>query len=313
LLESAVGAPNVHTVDAGDIAQGLFGDSLAVNVFMLGYAWQKGLLPVGIRSLEQAIELNGTAVKQNKAALLWGRRTAQDLGAVMRLLAVPAAKLQTLDELVQHRMSFLADYQDPDYAKRYGAFVARVCAAEHACVPGRTRLTEAVARSYFKLLAYKDEYEIARLYSAPDFARKLAVQFDGKYRIAFNLAPPLLARRDPQTGVPRKMSFGPWMLSVFRLLARARRLRGTLFDPFGWTRERRLERQLIREYESLISEILKGLETDRYETAVQLASLPQSIRGFGHVKAKSIVEAKAQELQLQQAWHTPRPVERVAA
>jgi indolepyruvate ferredoxin oxidoreductase len=313
LLESAVGEPNVHAVDAGGIVQGLFGDSIAVNVFMLGYAWQKGLLPIGIQSLEQAIELNGTAVKQNKAALLWGRRTAHDLGAVMRLLAVAVAKLQTLDELIQHRMSFLADYQDTDYAKGYGALVAKVRAAEHTCAAGRTRLTEAVARSYFKLLAYKDEYEIARLYSAPDFARKLAGQFDGKYRIAFNLAPPLLARRDPQTGVPRKMSFGPWMLSVFLLLARARRLRGTLFDPFGWTRERRLERQLIAEYESLILEILKGLEPYRYETAVQLASLPQTIRGFGHVKAKSIAEAKAQELQLREQWHTARPLEHAAA
>jgi indolepyruvate ferredoxin oxidoreductase len=280
---------------------------------MLGYAWQKGLLPIAIQSLEQAIELNGTAVKQNKAALLCGRRTALDPGAVTRLIAVPAAKLQTLDELVEHRMSFLTDYQDAGYAKRYAAFVARVRAAEQACASGRTQLTEAVARSYFKLLAYKDEYEIARLYSAPDFAQKLAEQFDGGYRISFNLAPPLLARRDPATGVPRKISFGPWMLWVFRLLARARRLRGTVIDPFGWTSERRRERQLIAEYESLISEILKGLAAHRYETAAQLASLPQSIRGFGHVKARSIAEAKAQELQLLQAWRTARPVEHLAA
>jgi indolepyruvate ferredoxin oxidoreductase len=313
LLESAVGQPNVHAIDAGRIAQALLGDSIAVNVFMLGYASQKGLLPVGARSLEQAIELNATAVEQNKAAFLWGRRTAHDPGAVMRLLAAPTAKLQTLDELVQHRMTFLTDYQDAGYAKRYGEFIAKVRATEHAWAPGRTRLTEAIARSYFKLLAYKDEYEIARLYGTPDFAQKLAEQFGGSYRIAFNLAPPLLARRDPESGVPRKMSFGPWMLSVFRLLARARRLRGTLLDPFGWTKERRVERQLIGEYESLVLEILKGLEPYRYEMAVQLASLPESIRGFGHVKAKSIADAKARELRLREEWRAARPLEHVAA
>jgi indolepyruvate ferredoxin oxidoreductase len=313
LLESAVGQPNVHAVDAGRVAQALFGDSMAVNVFLLGCASQKGLLPVSTRSLEHAIELNATAVEQNKAAFLWGRRTAHDPGAVMRLLAAPTAKIQTLDELVAHRMSFLTDYQDAEYAKRYGEFIAKARAAEHACAPGRTRLTEAVARSYFKLLAYKDEYEIARLYGAPDFARKLAEQFGGSYRIAFNLAPPLLARRDPESGVPRKMSFGPWMLSVFRLLARARRLRGTLLDPFGWTKERRVERQLIGEYETLVLGILKGLEPYRYETAVQLASLPESIRGFGHVKAKSIADAKARELRLREEWRAARPLEHVAA
>ncbi|MGH6827265.1 DUF6537 domain-containing protein, partial [Methyloceanibacter sp.] len=181
------------------------------------------------------------------------------------------------------------------------------------CVPRRTGLTEAVVHSYFKLLAYKDEYEIGRLYSGPEFVRKLAEQFEGNYRIAFNLAPPLLARRDRATGVPRKISFGPWVLSAFRLLARARRLRGTLFDPFGWTKERRNERQLIGQYENLIAEILEGLEPYRYETAVQLASLPQSIRGFGHVKAKSIDDAKAQERRLRETWRTARPLEQVAA
>ncbi len=313
LLEAAVGEPNIHAVDAGRIAQALFGDSIAVNVFMLGYAWQKGLLPVGAQALDQAIEINRAAVEQNKAAFLWGRRTAHDSEAVMRLLTVPTAQPLSLDDLIRHRVTLLTDYQDANYAERYCAFVAMVRAAEHACVPGRTRLTEAVIHNYFKLLAYKDEFEIARLYSAPDFARKLAEQFDGDYRIAFNLAPPLLARRDRESGVPRKMSFGPWILSTFRLLARARRLRGTLIDPFGWTKERRIERQLIEEYEKLISEILEGLEPYRYETAVQLASLPQSIRGFGHVKTKSIADARAQELRLREEWHAARPLEHAAA
>ncbi len=151
----------------------------------------------------------------------------------------------------------LTGYQNAGYGERYRLLIAAVRAAETACAPGRTKLTEAVVRSYFKLLAYKDEYEIARLYSTPDFVRKLSEQFEGNYRIGFNLAPPLLARRDRQTGVPRKMAFGPWLLLVFRLLARAKHLRGTPLDPFGWTKERRSERELIIEYEKLIAEIVE--------------------------------------------------------
>ncbi len=313
MLESAVGERNLYAVDAGAIAQALFGDTTAVNVFLLGYAWQRGFLPVGAQALEQAIELNGAAVNQNKAAFLWGRRTAHDAAAVMRLLAVSESILQTLDQLIRYHVAFLTNYQNAGYAERYRSLVAAVTAAENACAPGRTKLTEAVVRSYFKLLAYKDEYEIARLYSTPDFARKLNEQFEGSYRIGFNLAPPLLARRDRQTGVPRKMAFGPWLLLVFRLLARAKHLRGTPLDPFGWTKERRSERALIIEYEKLIAEIIEGLQPVRYEIAVQLASLPQSIRGFGHVKAKNISKAKEEELRLREAWRAARPPEQVAA
>ena len=304
-IDASAGAQRVHAVDAGTIARALFGDSIAVNMFMLGYAWQKGLVPVGAQALDEAIRLNGAAVAQNSAAFLWGRRAAHDPAAVMRLLAVAPPPAQTLDDTIAFHVEFLTDYQDAAYARRYHALVVAARAREHALMPGSTRLTEAIARNYFKLLTYKDEYEVARLYARPDFAGKLAEQFEGNYRITFNLAPPLLAPRDRATGLPRKISFGPWLLTVFRLLARARGLRGTRFDPFGWTSERRAERALIRWYESLSAEIVSDLSSANHDVAVELASLPASIRGFGHVKAKAIAQAKARERELRAAWCQP--------
>jgi indolepyruvate ferredoxin oxidoreductase len=312
-IEASAGAQHVHAVDAGAIARALFGDSITVNMFMLGYAWQKGLVPVGARALELAIRLNGASVAQNSAAFLWGRRAAHDPAAVMRLLAVAPPPPRTLDDTIQFHVDFLTDYQDAAYAERYIALVVAARAREHALIPGSTRLTEAVARNYFKLLAYKDEYEVARLYARPDFARELAGQFEGNYRIAFNLAPPLLAPRDRATGLPRKISVGPWLLTVFRLLARARRLRGTPFDPFGWTSERRAERALIGWYERLVAEIISDLPSGNHDVAIELASLPTSIRGFGHVKAKAIAQAKARELELRAAWRKPPQPASVAA
>jgi indolepyruvate ferredoxin oxidoreductase len=205
---------------------------------------------------------------------------------------------ETLDEVIDRRVRFLTDYQNAAYAARYKARVARVREAEAACRPGGTALTEAVARALFKLMAYKDEYEVARLYTQSDFLNRVARQFDGRYELHFHLAPPILGDRDPETGHLKKREFGPWMLRVFQLLARLRRLRGTRFDIFGRSDERRTERRLIDEYEAVIDEIVRHLTPINHATAVELARVPLEIRGFGHIKEANLARAKAKEARL---------------
>jgi indolepyruvate ferredoxin oxidoreductase len=202
---------------------------------------------------------------------------------------------EILDEVISRRVAFLTDYQNAAYAARYAARVEQVRQAETACLPGESRLTESVARSLFKLMAYKDEYEVARLYTETEFLERIADRFEGPYELHLHLAPPLLGDRDPETGHLRKRSFGPWMFSVFRLLARLRGLRGTPLDIFGRSEERRLERRLVGEYEALVDEILDRLLPANHEVAVELASLPAEIRGFGHVKETSLARVKARE------------------
>jgi indolepyruvate ferredoxin oxidoreductase len=202
---------------------------------------------------------------------------------------------ETVDQVIERRIAFLADYQDAAYAACYAGRVGRVRDVEAACLPGKTDLTQSVARSLFKLMAYKDEYEVARLYTETDFLKRIADRFEGPYEINFHLAPPLLGERDPETGHLRKRSFGPWMLAVFRILARLRRLRGTPFDIFGRSQERQTERRLIGEYEAVLDEILARLSPANHVAAVELAALPLEIRGFGHVKQESIARVKARE------------------
>ncbi len=199
----------------------------------------------------------------------------------------------------------LTDYQDAAYAARYQGLVARARAAEAARAPGTSGLAAAVARYYFKLLAYKDEYEVARLFAAPEFAAKLRQQFEGDYKLHFHLAPPLVARRDPDSGQLIKREFGPWMLPVMKILARLRGLRGTAFDPFGRAPERRRERQLIADYETLLDEVLTGLDGDNHALAIGLASVPEGIRGFGHVKERHLKVAEAHQKQLLEAFRSP--------
>ncbi|HWQ38379.1 MAG TPA: indolepyruvate ferredoxin oxidoreductase family protein, partial [Burkholderiales bacterium] len=244
-----VGEHNAEFVDATRIATALMGDSIATNMFMLGYAYQRGLIPVSAEAINKAIELNGAAVKMNQAAFLWGRRAAFDLSAVERLVAPKpeaAASLrlsESLEEMIARRAQFLTGYQNAAYAARYKALVDRVREAEGR-LKGLSGLTEAVARYYFKLLAYKDEYEVARLYTEGSFEQKIQSTFEGDYRLHFHLAPPLFARRNPETGELIKAEYGPWVFAAFRLLARLRFLRGSALDPFGYSRERKVERQL---------------------------------------------------------------------
>jgi len=312
-IAEAAGDDKVEFLNATDLATGLLGDSIASNLFMLGFAHQRGLVPLSAEAIERAIALNGVAVEFNRDAFRWGRRAAVD-PELVRTRAIPPAAVppshrlsETLDQVISRRAAFLTDYQNAAYAARYAARVERVREAEAVCLPGETGLTRSVARSLFKLMAYKDEYEVARLYADTGFLRHIADRIEGPYRLNFHLAPPLLGDRNPQTGHLRKRSFGPWMLSVFRILARLRRLRGTPFDIFGRSAERQLERRLISEYEALIDEILARLSPANHEIAVELASSPAEIRGFGHIKEANLTQVKSREETLLARFRSAPP------
>jgi indolepyruvate ferredoxin oxidoreductase len=294
VIGEAVGETAAHFIDASDLAFRLLGDSIAGNLFLLGYAWQKGLVPVSWEAMDRAIELNGTAVAMSRAAFLWGRRAALDVAAVAARAAPKseAPPPPSLDELIAGRERMLTDYQDAAYAARYRELVDRVRGAETTL--GSTALTAAVARCLYKLMAIKDEYEVARLYTEGDFRRKLDEVFDGNFSLRIHLAPPLLARPDPKTGHVAKMSFGPWMFGAFRWLAKARRWRGTAWDVFGRSAERRLERRLLADYETDIAALLPSLSAATLDDALALANLPDAIRGFGHVRRQSIDAAGPQ-------------------
>jgi indolepyruvate ferredoxin oxidoreductase len=317
-IAKGVGDHNAEFVEATRIATALLGDSIATNMFMLGFAYQKGLVPVSAEAINRAIELNGAAVKMNQAAFLWGRRAAVDAAAVERLIAPKpetAASMrlsQTLDERVARRVEFLTGYQNADYAARYRALVERVREAENARAKGHSGLADAVAQYYFKLLAYKDEYEVARLYTDGQFEAKIRNTFEGDFKLHFHLAPPLFAKRDPATGRLRKSEYGGWTFLAFKLLAKLRFLRGSALDVFGYTRERRTERRLISEYESTIAEILERLDADNHALAVQIASIPEQIRGFGHVKEAHLELAQRKQAELLAALRAPRQIRTAA-
>ena len=302
-IREACGGKNAEFVPAAELATALMGDSIATNMFMLGYAWQKGWVPLGREAIERAIELNGVSVAFNQQSFLWGRRAAVDLERVRRI-AQPAEVIpieqhfsRNLEELVERRAQFLAGYQDAAYAARYRKLVDRVRQEEQSKT-GSSKLAEAVARYYAKLLAYKDEYEVARLYTDGAFRSKIASMFEGDYKLVFHLAPPLLAKPDPRSGEPAKMRFGPWMLGAFKVLAKLKGLRGTALDIFGRTDERRMERALIGEYEQTLETLLEGLSRDNHALAIEIASLPETIRGYGHIKAKSAAMARAKREEL---------------
>ncbi|QKH35223.1 indolepyruvate ferredoxin oxidoreductase family protein [Achromobacter pestifer] len=312
-LATACGKEHLATVDAAALAVGLLGDAIYSNPLMMGYAYQKGWIPLSQDALLRAIELNGQQVPNNLAAFAWGRRAAHDLADVKRLIANGGASLQPegiielkrpraaspvvelkkpageLERLVSVRKAFLTDYQDEAYARQYTELVDKVARAEREAT-GTNRLALAVARYYFKLMAYKDEYEVARLYSDGEFLKRVQAQFEGDWKLNFHLAPPLFARKDKE-GHLIKRSYGPGMLRAFGLLARMRRLRGTKLDLFGYTAERRAERELIREYRETLSAILSKLNRGNLERAVALASLPEEIRGYGHVKEAAMERA----------------------
>ena len=291
-LGDAVGEDRLTVLDATTIARRLTGEAIGANAFLLGFAFQKGLVPLNLGSLMRAIEINGAAVKLNKAAFSWGRVAAADPESVRVALAgageTPPPRAKTLDEAIGHRAEYLTLYQDQAYADRYRQSVRAVRAAEQAARSGSTELTDAFARSLFKLMAYKDEYEVARLHSDGAFAREIADHFEGDYRVSYHMAPPLLARRDPVTGLPRKQEFGPWMGKALSVLARLKFLRGTPFDPFGHSGHRKRERRLREDFEAGILRQCKTLDAGGLSELTRLASLPLEVRGFGHVKDKGL-------------------------
>jgi len=304
------GRERSHFVDAGRLATALLGNSMGANMFMLGYAYQAGTLPLSADAIERAIEMNGEAVPMNIAAFRYGRRAAVDSKALEALIEPRPQERndslrlsQSFAETVNRRAEFLTAYQNAGYARRYRNWVEKVRAVEAEKAPGYCGLAEAVARYLFKLMAYKDEYEVARLYSETSFLDRVKSTFDGdKFRLEFHLAPPLLARRNPETGEPKKMSFGPWMIKAFAVIAKFKFLRATAFDPFGYTAERKMERRLISDYEQLLEELLEHLTPANHHVAVALAMIPEKIRGFGPVKQRHLAAAKAEETALREQF-----------
>ncbi|HEV2675657.1 MAG TPA: indolepyruvate ferredoxin oxidoreductase family protein [Aliidongia sp.] len=302
-LHQTFGAGAANLVDATRLANALLGDAITSNIFMLGYAFQHGLVPLSLASLLRAIEINGVNVEQNKLAFQWGRVAAHDPAEADRQALGGAAQTAneridiSLDATIERRVAFLTGYQDAAYAARFTDLVRKTRAAE-AALSQNTILTEAVVRAYFKLLAYKDEYEVARLYTDGEFERQVRENFEGSYHLRYQLAPPLLARFDAKLGEPRKMSFGPWLRPALKLLARLRSLRGTPFDVFGHTAERREERRLITAYEATMAELLGRLNPSNVALIAEIAALPEMVRGYGHIKHDSIVafEKKRSEL-----------------
>ncbi len=346
-LAEAIGRrDHLWLVDAQRIATVLLGDAIATNMFMLGYAWQTGLLPVSTEAIEAAIELNAVAVPMNRNAFRWGRCMAADPAAVARLatptqvISFPAVghasdrraptggniadrggdrndgsrpdsgygakgafapnapgAHDALDPLIERMSAHLQNYQGKALVERYRHLIDAVRQTEQQ-VTGGHALSLAVARGYAKLLAFKDEYEVARLYTEPTFRATLDAQFEPGYTLRFHLAPPVLGRRDPATGIARKTTFGPWMMTGFHVLARLRFLRGTRFDPFGATAERRMERALIAEYEATVTHLLTGLRAENVAQAAAIAAIPEEIRGFGHVKERAVAAARAKSARL---------------
>ena len=302
-IAAALAPQDLGTVDAEALAKTLMGDTLYVNPMMLGFAWQKGWIPLAHDTLMRAIELNGVAVDANKAAFAWGRLAAHDPERLRQHLqpAQPVLwkKRETLDQLVERRVEFLAAYQHARHAADYRAFVDAMRDAERPL--GKTSLTEAVARNLFKLMAYKDEYEVARLHRDASFQKRLDDWFEGPIKRTYHLAPPLLSPTN-ERGEAQKRPFGAYMATVFRLLAPLKVLRGSWLDPFGHTEERRMERQLIADYRDLMNRVRAGLSAERHELALELARLPEGIKGFGHVKARNAQAVKTRWAALDARW-----------
>ncbi|MDX1459209.1 MAG: indolepyruvate ferredoxin oxidoreductase family protein, partial [Marinobacter sp.] len=313
LLREAVGPDRFDQLDANGIADRLMGDTVFSNVMMLGFAWQKGLLPLSEAALMKAIELNGVAIDRNKEAFGWGRVAAVDLQAITDLLETGKAKVgtvspePTLDELIEIRHRHLVNYQSQRWADQYRRSVADVRKAEETLGQTNLLLTRAVAQQLYRFMAYKDEYEVARLFAETDFMKELEDTFEGDFKVHFHLAPPLLNGETDAQGRPKKRRFGPWMFRAFRLLAKLRGLRGTLADPFRFSADRKLDRAMLRDYQSLVSRIGAELNASNFETFLQLAELPADVRGFGPVREQAAENIKEKRSQLTRALDTGRP------
>jgi indolepyruvate ferredoxin oxidoreductase len=292
-IRDVVGVGNLSTINANHLANVLMGDTIYANVLLLGYAWQSGLVPVSLAALMRAIELNAVAVDNNKIAFAWGRKAALDPSQIEHVLGDDKLVEEPLDTLIARRRTYLSEYQNEALAARYEELVSKAHERELAA-DGQGNFTAAVAKAYFKLLSYKDEYEVARLHTRSEFIDSVRAEFGPKARFRFHLAPPILNAETDARGRPRKKEFGAWILPVFRILASLRGLRGTPFDLFGKTSERRMERTLIAEFEQLMVELLPLLREDSLKEATQLVALYMDIRGYGPVKDESVKRVRLQ-------------------
>ena len=287
-ISSVVGEDNLSTVAANQLAEALLGNTIYANVLMPGFAWQKGLVPLSETALERAIQLKNVAIEHNIAAFNWGRLAAADSDFVAQYLRAPetrVTKLETLDTIIDYRANFLSDYQNTQLADRFRALVTRVRTTEEALDASTQHpLTKTVAKAWFKTLAYKDEYEVARLHVHGDFLANIKREYGSKARVRFHLAPPLLNAELDARGRPRKREFGAWIIPIFRVLASMRTLRGTKLDVFGMTKERKMERALIAEFEDQLEQVLPKLDAGNIDSAVKIFNEYLEIRGYGPVK-----------------------------
>jgi len=305
-LVRATGSGNTDMIDATRFASALLGNAIATNMFVVGYAYQMGYLPLSAASIDAAIELNGISIEFNKRAFLWGRRAAYDRDAVKKLINPESDVPEDTSSFVERRARDLTNYQNAAYASRYSYLVSKVEAVEKTIMPGNTALSEAVAKSAYKLMAYKDEYEVARLYTDGRFQDALSRQFQDGGKLTFHLAPPLFAERDDE-GNLKKKTYGPWVMTAFRFLAGFKGLRGTVLDPFGHSEERKTERRLIDEFETCVDELLSNLSSDTFDLAVEIATLPMDIRGFGHIKQRNLENVQTRQVTLMAAYHQNAP------
>jgi indolepyruvate ferredoxin oxidoreductase len=310
-LERFTGQGNAHFFDSTDVALRLTGDTIGANIMLLGYACQMGWLPVKLASLEAAIEKNGVAVAYNLRAFKLGRLMAYKPEQIEKLMEqgfpTPEWRIlsETVDQMIDRRERDLIAYQDEKYAASFRELVERVRQAETAVQPNSTALTETVTRGLYKLMAYKDEYEVARLYTDGAWLANIKRQFQGDFKLKFHMAPPLLSKRDPQTGHLKKREFGPWMYGALKLLSRFKRLRGTKLDVFGYSEERKQERALIVEYRNRIEQLIAKLNADNLRTAIDIAAVPLEIKGFGHVKEKNLAQANERWAMLEERFNNP--------
>ena len=292
-IDKAVGKDRLATLDANELAVRLMGDTIYSNILMVGAAWQSGLIPISLEAMQRAIELNGIKIEENQRAFTWGRIAAHNIDALYELLdGLSSNVVETLDAMIERRRAFLADYQEETLGERYVALVGKVREAE-AALGGDSQLTTAAARSYFRLLSYKDEYEVARLHTQSEFLDQVRREYGKAAKLRFHLAPPLLGGKKDARGRPLKREFGAWLLPVFRVLAAMRRLRGTAFDVFGYTAERRMERALIGEFEETVDRVLVSTKAANLDTAVAALEAFYDMRGFGPVKEEAVMKSRA--------------------
>ena len=294
-LKELVSPEHLHIVNATKFATSLMGNSIAANLFLVGYAIQKGLFPISIAAIERAIELNGVSIDMNKQSIYWGRLAAID---IKKLESITSTKNRTseaaesLNSIIEDRYKFLIDYQDIKYADKYKSLIEKIIKVDESISNDRDDLSVAAAKFYFKLMAYKDEYEVARLHTGHEIKKYIEDKLEGNYKIEYSLAPPVFGGRDKLTGRYPKRKLPSYTYHLFSLIKHFKFLRGTPFDLFGMSTHRKIERSLILEYQSMLLELATAISVENYDAAVKIASLPDHIKGYDVVKESNIEKTK---------------------